>query len=155
LENARKILDGIMKFVCVFLFVFMVVIGTYQIVTRYVFNSPSTISEELLTYSFTWLSLLSASYVFGKGEHMKMVFLTDKFGEKVREGLAVVSEVIVICFSALVLVFGGISITKLTLMQKSASLQIPMGYIYAMIPISGVITIIYCIMNLYDRKKKG
>lgn len=47
-------------------FGFMVIIGTYQILVRYIFNNPSTISEELLTYSFTWMSLFAAAYVFGK-----------------------------------------------------------------------------------------
>lgn len=56
----------------------MVCVGTYQIVTRYFFNSPSTVSEELLTYSFTWMALLAAAYVFGKRDHMRMGFLADK-----------------------------------------------------------------------------
>ena len=43
--------------VCALLFAAMVVVGTYQIVTRYFFGRPSTVSEELLTYSFT-LSLI-------------------------------------------------------------------------------------------------
>ena len=52
----------------------MTVIGTYQIVTRYFFNKPSTVSEELLTYSFTWMALLASAYVFGKRDHMRMGF---------------------------------------------------------------------------------
>lgn len=65
--------------VCIIaLFAFMTLIGTYQIVTRYFFNRPSTVSEELLTYSFTWMSLLAAAYVFGKRDHMRMGFLADQ-----------------------------------------------------------------------------
>ena len=47
-------------------FAVMVVVGTYQVVVRYFFNSPSTVSEELLTYSFSWMALLSSALVFGK-----------------------------------------------------------------------------------------
>ena len=61
MEAIRKLLDKCLITFCVFLFMFMTVIGTYQIVTRYFFNSPSTISEELVTYSFTWLSILAAA----------------------------------------------------------------------------------------------
>ena len=53
METMLKIKAGIMRvlsIVIIFLFAFMTVIGTYQIVTRYFFNKPSTVSEELLTY---------------------------------------------------------------------------------------------------------
>ena len=69
MENMHKVRAGIMRvlgIVITCLFALMTVIGTYQIVTRYFFNRPSTVSEELLTYSFTWMSLLASAYVFGK-----------------------------------------------------------------------------------------
>ena len=56
----------VLGFVIIALFAFMTLIGTYQIVTRYFFNRPSTVSEELLTYAFTWMALLASAYVFGK-----------------------------------------------------------------------------------------
>lgn len=66
LNNIRKVINTVIKTACILLFGFMVIIGTYQILVRYIFNNPSTISEELLTYSFTWMSLFAAAYVFGK-----------------------------------------------------------------------------------------
>ena len=44
LHKIRKGLDAVVGGICVFLFAVMVVVGTYQIVTRFVFNNPSTIS---------------------------------------------------------------------------------------------------------------
>lgn len=78
----KNILTKILEVICVIMFVFITIVGTYQIVTRYVFNAPSTVSEELLTYSFTWLALLAAALVFAKREHMRMGFLADKFSGK-------------------------------------------------------------------------
>ena len=63
LNNIRKVINTVIKTACILLFGFMVIIGTYQILVRYIFNNPSTISEELLTYSFTWMSLFAAAYV--------------------------------------------------------------------------------------------
>lgn len=82
LNNIRKVINTVIKIACILLFGFMVIIGTYQILVRYIFNNPSTISEELLTYSFTWMSLFAAAYVFGKREHMRMGFLADKLSSK-------------------------------------------------------------------------
>lgn len=53
LHKFRHGLDTVLSWVCALLFAAMVVVGTYQIVTRYFFGRPSTVSEELLTYSFT------------------------------------------------------------------------------------------------------
>ena len=85
-----KIKAGIMRvlsIVIIFLFAFMTVIGTYQIVTRYFFNKPSTVSEELLTYSFTWMALLASAYVFGKRDHMRMGFLAYRHQDRTQADL--------------------------------------------------------------------
>ena len=104
MEKLRNTINTILGWACVFVFAVMVVVGTYQIVVRYFFNNPSTVSEELLTYSFTWM-------------------------------------------------YGGISIMKLTMTQITASLGVSMGLIYTIIPLSGILIVIYGIMNIIDLAK--
>lgn len=151
LKNA---LNRILEVVCSVLFAFITIVGTYQIVSRYVFNAPSTISEELLTYSFTWLALLAAALVFGKKDHMRMSFIADKFNGNKAIFIGIVSELLVMIFAALVLVYGGISITKLTTTQITASLGVNMSYIYMILPICGVIIVVYSIVNIIEYVKK-
>ena len=156
LKKIRKGLDNLLTFLCVFLFAVMVIIGTYQIVVRYFFNSPSTVSEELLTYSFTWMALFSGALVFGKRDHMRMGFLADKLTGKKRMILEIVIEVLIFLFTLAVLVIGGITITKLQFAQVTASLGIPMGAVYLVLPFSGIVILIYNILNLIDIvKAKG
>ena len=151
----KNILTKILEVICVIMFAFITIVGTYQIVTRYVFNAPSTVSEELLTYSFTWLALLAAALVFAKREHMRMGFLADKLSGKNLTILNVVIEIITIAFALIVMVYGGISITSLSMTQKTASLGIPMGYIYIVIPITGIVIAVYGILNVTDLIRKG
>ena len=50
METMHKVKAGLMRvlgIIIIALFVFMTLIGSYQIVTRYFFNRPSTVSEEL------------------------------------------------------------------------------------------------------------
>ena len=149
----HQVKDQIMKIlgaVITVLFAAMTAIGTYQIITRYFFNRPSTISEELLTYSFTWMSLFASAYVFGKKDHMRIGFLADKFtgtGKKYQEFSI---EILAFVFAGVVMVYGGSAITKLTMMQTTASLQIPMGYIYAAVPVTGVLIMVFCLVNALD-----
>ena len=54
----------------------------------------------------------------------------------------------ILAFTVLVLIYGGVAITKLTLTQVTASLGISMGAVYSIMPISGVLTAIYSIINI-------
>lgn len=153
MEAMHKAKAGIMKglgIVIIALFVFMPLIGSYQIVTRYFFNKPSTVSEELLTYSFTWMALLASAYVFGKRDHMRMGFLADQLTGAPRKYLEIGIDLLSFLLAAVVMVYGGMAITKLTMIQKTASLQVPMAYIYVIVPVTGALIMIFSIMNAID-----
>lgn len=151
----RACFDSALVWINVFLFAMMVVVGTYQILVRYLFNRPSTVSEELLTYTFAWLSLLAATYVFGQRGHMRMGFLADRLEERSRRILGIGTECLTIAFTAVVMVYGGIRITMLTMTQKTASLGIPMGCVYGIVPVCGVLILIYNGMNLMEQITSG
>ena len=153
MQSLRKLLDGAVMFVCVVLFIEMTIIGTYQIVTRYFFNSPSTVSEEIVTYSFTWLSVLAAAYVFGKRGHLAMTFLSAKFTGKPRIFLDMFSEILVILTAVALLLYGGYVMVTENMDQVTNSLTISMGLVYAILPLSGAIILLYGIMNILDMFK--
>lgn len=44
--------------------------------------------------------------------------------------------------------------SKLSMGQLSSSLQIPMGYVYLALPLSGITTVIYNILNISDIVKE-
>ena len=161
LDNIRNVMNKVIRIVCILLFAFMVIIGTYQILVRYIFNSPSTVSEELLTYSFAWMAMFATAYVFGKRDHMRMTFVVDKLAPAQRKVLEIVLEVLVVAFAAIVLIYGGFNIMGLTMTQKTASLGVMMGQVYAVVPISGILIAIYGILNVvdlckgYERKEEG
>ena len=150
LDNIRNVMNKVIRIICIVLFAFMVIIGTYQILVRYIFNSPSTVSEELLTYSFAWMAMFATAYVFGKRDHMRMTFVVDKLAPAQRKMLEIVLEVLVIAFAAIVLIYGGFNIMGLTMTQKTASLGVMMGQVYAVVPISGILIAIYGILNVVD-----
>lgn len=146
----RNMVNQCLSWLCSILFMLLVVIGTYQIVVRYLFNTPSTVSEELLTYGFTWMALLASALVFGKREHMRMGFLADKISGVKRRILEIFIELLILFFVSVVMVYGGIQIVKLTMSQMTASLGVSMGVIYLAVLISGIMIVIYSILNILD-----
>lgn len=163
MELFRKGLNKALEFICCLLMALMTIFATWQVASRYILNRPSTVTEELVLICFVWMGLLGAAYVFGKQEHMAMTFLFDKLSENKQDKVRILYEVIIMLFALLVLVFGGWNMSQLSMGQLSSSLQIPMGYIYLALPLSGIITAMYNILNIceiikklsVDKNKKG
>ena len=79
-----------------------------------------------------------------------MGFLADKLTGKKRLALEVVSEALILALAGSGLSFGGIRIMNLTMTQVTASLGIPMGTVYTVVPLSGALIVIYTVLNIID-----
>lgn len=154
METLRKGLDKVLEFICCALLALMTILVTWQVISRYLLNSPSTITEELVLFSFVWMGLLGGAYLFGRNEHMAMTFLFDKLNEINQTKVKLFFEVIIMAFALFILVFGGWNMSKLSMGQLSSSLQVPMGYVYLALPLSGITTVIYNILNINDIVKE-
>lgn len=153
MDKAKNILDQILKVVSVVLFIAMVLLTTYQVIARYVFKSPSSISEVLTRYAFVWLIIVSATYVFGQRDHIAITFLRDKFKGMGRKIIDVAIECVIIIFSATIMVYGGFTVTQMNMLQYDSMLNIPTGIVYSIIPICGVLIILYSIYNIIQSVK--
>jgi len=144
----RKVLDRIAGTVSSALLGLMVLIAMYQVLTRYVLNSPSVTSEEMLRYGLIWLTLIGGAYVYGKNQHLAIIFFGNKLPQKFQPAIAIFVEIIVIIFSIVLLIYGGMNTTVNAVGQVSAALQMPMQYYYLCLPIGGVLFLIYAVLNL-------
>ena len=155
MEAIRKYVDKIIEFICIAFIGIMTALVTWQVITRYFFKSPSAITEQTSKYMFVWLVLLGTAYVFGKREHMSMVFIQEKFTGRTAVTVNIIIELIVIAFALGVLVIGGYRNTLLTMTQSDSALPITIGMIYVMLPISGLLTVFYGICNIFKIAKSS
>lgn len=123
----------------------MVVNVTWQVFSRYVLGDPSSFTDELARYSMIWLGLLGAAYVSGKNGHLAIDILTAKVRGKSLKYLQLFIHGLVIFFGISVLIWGGGNLVFIShlLQQKSATLQVPLSWIYGVVPISGVLVVFY------------
>ena len=131
-------------------FLAMVILTCWQVLTRYVLKNPSTWSEELVGYLFAWMSLLGASIVTSERGHMNIPIIVEKLSASVQKALLCFGELIAFLFSAVILVFGGVQITTLAMGQMTSSLGVPIGIFYIVLPLCGVLNMIYTILNIVD-----
>lgn len=135
-------------------FIAMVILTCWQVLTRYVLKNPSTWSEELVGYLFAWMSLLGASIVTCERGHMNIPIIVERFSETVQKGLNCFGEIVAFLFSAVILVFGGVQITTLAMGQMTSSLGVPIGIFYIVLPLCGILNMIYTVLNIADILKK-
>lgn len=123
MEKLRNTLNKVLNLLAGLSMTVMVVLTTYQVIVRYIFNSPSTWSEELVGYLFGWSTMLGATIVSGERGHMNIPVLVDRFNPTMRKAFHIFAEVIAFIFSATILVFGGFQVSQLAMGQQTSSLE--------------------------------
>lgn len=148
MEKMKKLFDRVLEASCIALMSVMTILVSYQVITRYIFNKPSAVSEVLARYMFVWMVLLCAAYVFGLREHMNIPFVKDKLPPRGRIVCDIIGEVIIALFGLGVMVAGGYAGAMRQVGQLDSALQISMGIIYAAIPLSGISIVFYFFYNV-------
>lgn len=144
-----NIINNILRLVLAVLVGAMVVVCCWQVITRFVLNSPSKYTEEILRYALIWLTMLGAPYAYGANKQLSIDLLVVNFTAKGQTQTKIFVEIIVLLLSAAVFVYGGIAVTLNASGQISAAMKLPMEIYYACIPIGGALMILYSIDRLF------
>jgi len=150
LKSLRTLLDNTILTVCGAALVLLVITVSWQVFSRYVLNDPSSWTDELSRYTMVWLGLLGASYLFGIKAHLAITLLANSIPPKMNHFLQFFINMVILTFVILAMFRGGITLVGRTMSQLTPALQIPMAYVYLILPISAVIITVYIILNLLD-----
>ncbi len=139
--------DLALKYLLVLLMLLMVADVTWQVVSRYVVKSPSSYTEEIARFLLIWISFLGASYAYRHRLHLGIDLLTEKLTGTSKHWANIFSYCMCALFFGAVLVFGGSNLVLLTLEleQVSGALGLPMFYVYSVIPLSGILMLLYSV----------
>lgn len=150
MQKVTRIVDAALSGFLVALMIAMVATVSWQVATRYLLNSPSSYTEELASYLLIWISLLGAAYALRLRAHLGIDILTRRFRARRRRATQIFAYGTIIAFSLIALIFGGgwLVYVTLDLNQLSAAFQLPVGYVYTVIPLSGLITIYYSVVAI-------
>lgn len=129
----------------------------WQVFSRYVLSSPSSFTDELAGFLLIWVGVLGAAYVSGKKEHLAIDILLQKSPPGRQLRLQLVIHGLVFLFALSVMVVGGIILvyTRFALEVKSVALQLPLGYVYIVLPVSGLIIMFYELFHILNLKKSS
>lgn len=145
----RERLDKYLEWTLVVLMGLLVVDVLWQVISRYVLTAPSSFTDELAGFLLIWVGLLGSAYVTGKNEHLAIDMLVQRSGEKRQRILRLIIHILIAAFALFVLIIGGawLVYTRFYLNVNSAALRIPLGYVYLILPVSGLIVLYYTLDN--------
>ncbi len=148
--TVREKTDKILEIALVFFMSILVLDVLWQVASRYILSSPSSFTDELAGFLLIWVGLLGAAYVAGKNEHLAIDLLIQRSGPKRKKRLQISISILIILFGLFVMVIGGswLVFTRLLLEVKSAALELPLGIVYFVVPISGLLIVYYNTDNL-------
>ena len=152
-KNLNKVLE-------VFLIVLMSVLVVdvlWQVISRYLLSSPSSFTDELAGFLLIWVGVLGAAYVAGRKEHLAIDILVQRSPPARQRRLLYLIHSLILLFALSVMVTGGAVLvyTRFALQVKSAALQLPLGYVYSVLPISGLIIVYYEVLHMLKLKQSS
>jgi TRAP-type C4-dicarboxylate transport system permease small subunit len=139
LKGVRSVLYG---FSVVAMSIMLLIIFA-QVVTRYLFGYTPEWSEELARFLFVWVVFLGSALIMGESGHLAVQFLPDKFkGTAFGTILDIIINLCGYVFIILLLTQGW-KMTSIMTFQRAPGLDIPMSWVYVIIPVSCVLMLLY------------
>lgn len=150
----RKRLISWLEKALAFLMGLLVIDVMWQVITRFLLNSPSSFTDELARFLLIWLGLLGAALVSGHKMHLAIDLISQRFTDpKFHTRLAIFIETVVVLTALSIMVYGGsiLVYTIWDLGQTSTALRLPLSVVYSMIPLSGLLITYFALEDIISR----
>ena len=134
-NNTKNFFGTIFGPLIAIIFFIMIVVGVLQILLRYFFNISLSWSNEILIFSFIWITYLSIAIALSKKLHLGVDMITNLFTNSVQLKIKLFSNILIIFFCIIIFI-SSMPLIRANFYQFSPSLGIRMSYIYASIPIA-------------------
>lgn len=152
-----KFLDLVEKALDAILTLMMIVMGSavvLQVASRYIFNRPTSWSEELARYLFVWITFLGAAVVIRKRRHVDVSVLTDRLPPQAARVVYLVADLAVL-FLLGALTWAGAGLAAMAHRQLSAAMDLPMSFAYAAMPVGTGLMFIFLVATMAWEWKAG
>ena len=143
-------MNRLLAWIAAALLITMSVLVIYQVFTRYVLNSPSDFTEEIVRYLLIWTGFIGAAYGFSTRQHMALLIVHNKLAPERRKYLMCFIDALVLVFALAVLTVGGAKLAFSARKEFSSLLGISRSLVYSMAPVSGVFIMAAQIINIWE-----
>ncbi|HEY5716058.1 MAG TPA: TRAP transporter small permease [Psychromonas sp.] len=152
LEKFKRPIDRIIAGFSIVVMSILVVCVVWQVFSRYVLNAPSTLTDEIARFCMIWVGLLGAAYTVGAQRHLCIDLFTAHLTGMKKMINKIYINICILIFSSGALIWGGITlVTKASSSgQVSPAMQLPIAYVYAVLPLAGLIMTYYSVLFILE-----
>lgn len=136
-NKIRKVFDAVIVTAIVIYFLLMFGFTNGNVITRYAFNKPIIISNEIARYAYVDIIFLGAIYTMRGDGHLSLDFFTKRMPGKLGDIISIIGRVITLVFLA-IMTFFSYKMVMANLNNPSTAMQIPMAVPYAPMIIGGI-----------------
>ncbi len=122
----------------------------WQVFARYVLQSSPYWVEEFSVTAIMWIGLLGAASALWTGDHMSLQLVVKRIPKKMGTWLDISNNILVGLF-AWFLTSQGWVLTKATMSSHMSTLPFPIGITYVVLPIAGVIMIVFAAARTLEK----
>ena len=145
-KTLLKFINIYLEKLTIILFIFMAIVVFSQVVARYVFGFSIFWAEEFARFCLIWISFLGAVIGVKYSEHTEIDFFVNLLPQKLKKIQRIVKDLLCILFLGYISYYS-LLIIRFTLKTYSSALRVPIGLIQIVLPLSGVIMIIYFLID--------
>lgn len=150
MSGIRKYLDRIEEMLAVGILAYMLVILSYQIIMRFVFNSSNNWSEESARYLFVWFVYLTASLAIIKNAHIRIDAVLRLYPTKLTRTLIVIGYLLFIAYCAAIVYYSTLFCGNIyRAEQVSLGIGVPMYIVYMSLPVCHALMVVRILQRLY------
>jgi TRAP-type C4-dicarboxylate transport system permease small subunit len=145
---------GANRWALILLLAAMAVIIFVNVALRYLTNQSIEWAEEVSRHMMIWLTFLGAGPVLRYGGHIAVENLQDAMPRPLAIITRAVVAALLFAFFGFMIWYGWLYMGR-TMFQLTAATQIPFAYIYAAMPVGGVLLVVHwlLIVRVYVRDR--
>ena len=152
MKSFEKALMATNRWALIVVLATMSVIIFANVISRYIEGEALPWAEEVARHLMIWLTFLGAGPVLRYGGHLAVENLQDSLPRSWAIALRLIIALLLLCFFGFMIWYGLIYVSR-TQYQTTAATQISFGYIYAAMPIGGLLLIAHFLLVVRDYVK--
>lgn len=146
-HKVSNILEAIMTALGVILFLVLTTFLISQVFTRYIYKTSVPWMDEVTRFMLIWLTFVGVAVAVKKKANLGVAFFYNMVSVKWQKLLDLIVDagIGIVCF---IMLYHGILLSQMTMTTFSLTLEIPMGWIYIVIPVSGAVSLFFVIEDV-------
>jgi len=152
LQHFKKRLVDLLGYALIATVTLLVFDVLWGVFSRHVLHAQSSWTEELARFLLIWVVMLGGAAAFGASEHLGLDYFVEKMDRRTQRKMRYLVDCAALFFTIEILLIGGGTLTYDTfeLGQMLMAMNIPKGYTYLAVPVSGVFFLIFALEDILE-----